>query len=86
MPVVELRDDVVELRPLAGDWASAWANQTAGRSGQNGGRRTATLYTAAPSASAEGSVMLLSLDHVEVTNVGSMPQSNVYSKREIVGP
>jgi hypothetical protein len=51
----ELWHHVVELGLLEHDgfnlnWAFAYVNQTAGRSGQKGGRCTATLYTAALSS------------------------------------
>jgi hypothetical protein len=55
--------------------ASARANQRAGRSGQKGGRRTATLCIAAPGVSSEDSGMTVFFDHVGVTNAGSCPYS-----------
>jgi hypothetical protein len=55
--------------------SSACTNQSAGRSVQKGGWRTATLYISAPSVSSEDSGMTVSFDHVGVTNVGSCPNS-----------
>jgi hypothetical protein len=40
------------------NWATDCANQTAGRTGQKGGKRTATLYTAALRVSVVSSAML----------------------------
>jgi len=40
------------------NYDSAWANQTAGRSGQKGGKRIETLYTAELAVSSVVSIML----------------------------
>jgi hypothetical protein len=64
MSVVELGDYIVEFGPFACDGrkfklCSACVNQSAGRSGQNGGSHTAVLYNGVPELLGVSCILLI---------------------------